>query len=219
MSVFTRFTDIINANLTALLDKAEHPEKMIRLMIQEMEETLVEVRSTAAKNLAEKKTLLRQQRQLEQQLAHWQQKATLAVEKGRDDLAKLALVEKHNVSKAIEQNEQLLAEIEQQLQVIQDDSARLQAKLSEAKHKQQALALRADSAKVRLKAKVHEYNYQVEETLARFEQYQQKIERLEADVDAYDLTANVDLAQQFQSLEQEQAVESELAKLKQAVNQ
>ena len=201
MGMFTRFTDIINANINAMLDKAEQPEKMIRLIIQEMEETLVEVRATAAKHIAEKKTLNRQIAGMERSVQRWQEKAELAISKGRDDLAKSALVEKNKVAQQVQQLQHEEAKIDEFLSAVQEDSNRLQEKLSEAKRRQDALLLREQSAVVRLKAKETTAKYDIDQAINRFERYQGKIDRIEAELEAYDMTENKDLSSQIDALE------------------
>lgn len=217
MGMFTRFTDIINANINAMLDKAEQPEKMIRLIIQEMEETLVEVRATAAKHIAEKKTLNRQIEGMERSVQRWQEKAELAISKGRDDLAKSALVEKNKVAQQVQQLQHEEAKIDEFLSAVQEDSNRLQEKLSEAKRRQDALLLREQSAVVRLKAKETTAKYDIDQAINRFERYQGKIDRIEAELEAYDMTENKDLSSQIDALESDTQVDDELAELKQKV--
>ena len=146
MGIFSRFTDIVNSNINSLLDKAEDPEKVIRLIIQEMEETLVEIRSVAAKNLAEQKHIDRKVAQLQKQAQMWQNKAKLAVEKGRDDLARAALNEKHQADAKVVEAEQGKQQIDELITTIQDDTVRLQAKLTEARSKQKSLAARKQSS-------------------------------------------------------------------------
>lgn len=217
MGIFTRFADIINANLNSMLDKAEHPEKMIKLIIQEMEETLVEVRSAAAKSIAEKKTLLREQRAIEEAITNWQHKASIAIGKNREDLARAALTEKQHAEKALTNVHEDLAELEQHLIAVQEDSQRLQEKLNEAKRKQESYSLRQQSAQVRLKVRTKAQIHNIDEAINKFECYQQKIDRLEAEVEAYDFTENKDLASQFDELERNEKIEQELAVLKQKV--
>jgi len=217
MGMFSRFTDIVNANINSMLDKAEHPEKMIKLIIQEMEETLVEVRSTAAKHIAEKKTMLRQIRNLESSVANWQAKTELALSKGRDDLAKSALTEKHKANDQVEGLKKELADIEEFLSAVQADSQRLQEKLSEAKRKQEAFLVRQQSAEVRLKVREKAAVYNIDEAIGRFERYQQKIDQVEAQIEAFDLTQNKDLDSQFRELATDYTVEQELAELKKKV--
>ena len=217
MGIFTRFADIVNANLNSILDKAEDPEKMIKLIIQEMEETLVEVRSAAAKSIAEKKTLLREQRAIEESIANWQQKAELAIAKDREDLARAALTEKQNAQTALTHVQKDLEELETHLTAVQEDSQRLQEKLNEAKRKQEAYVLRQESAHVRLKVRSKAQLHNIEEAMMKFERYQQKIDRLEAEVEAYDITENTDLASELQALERDDKVEQELASLKKKV--
>lgn len=217
MGMFTRFADIINANINSMLDKAEHPEKMIRLIIQEMEETLVEVRATAAKHIAEKKTLARQVSGLEKSAAYWQEKAELAISKGRDDLAKSALTEKHKANQQLADLEEEAAKLDEFLEAVQDDSQRLQAKLTEAKRRQEALVLRQESAVVRLKVREKSAQYNIDEAISRFERYQEKVDRVEAEIEAYDMTKNQDLESQFRELESDENIDNELAELKKKV--
>ncbi len=217
MGLFTRFTDIVNANINSMLDKAEDPEKMIRLIIQEMEETLVEVRSSAAKNIAEKKTILRQIRNTETSIDNWQTKAELAIQKGREDLAKLALKEKQKAVVQLTQLKEDLAQFDEFLSKIQEDGDRLQQKLAEAKRKQESYVLRQQSAEVRLKVREKAAVHNIDEAISRFEQYQQKVDRVEAQIEAYDMTQNKDLESEFKDLEAEASLEEELALLKKKV--
>ena len=217
MGMFSRFTDIINANINSMLDKAEQPEKMIRLIVQEMEETLVEVRSTAAKYIAEKKTLTRQIDSLQASSTRWQSKAELALSKGRDDLAKSALTEKHKSNHLIDGLQVELAQLNEYLSAVQEDSQRLQEKLAEAKRRQEALVLRQESAQVRLKVREKAVVHNIDEAISKFERYQQKIDNVEAQIEAYDLTQNTDLKSQFKSLETDENIEQELEALKKKV--
>ncbi|RDV24014.1 phage shock protein PspA [Alteromonas aestuariivivens] len=219
MGMFSRMSDIVQANLNAMLDKAEDPEKVIRLIIQEMEETLVELRSEAAKHIAEQKYLDRQLTQLDKHAQEWQAKAQLAMDKDKEELARAALVEKQGyVQKAVTLRSQY-EQLSEVLGKIQDDTGRLNAKLAEAKQKQKSLAVRKQSAAVRLKAKNVEYSGKVESAMARFEQYEQRVDNLEAQVDAYDVVSgnaadSNSLATQFRELEHEDTIEQELAALK-----
>jgi phage shock protein A len=217
MGMFSRFTDIINANLNNMLDKAEDPEKMVKMIIQEMEETLVEVRSTAAKNIAEKKTLMRQITSLDNNIKNWQEKAELAISKSRDDLAKLALNEKQKCVTQVTELQHELAQLDVFLSAVQEDGQRLQDKLQEAKRKQEAFTLRQKSAEVRLKVRERAIVYNIDEAMNKFEHYQQKIDRVEAELEAYDFTVNKDLDSQFRDLETDDKIEQELAELKKQV--
>ena len=217
MGMFSRFTDIINANINNMLDKAENPEKMIRLIIQEMEETLVEVRSTAAKHIADKKTILRQVRSLETSITHWQSKAELALTKGREDLAKSALVEKNKNQTKLADLQEELTQVEEFLTAVQEDSQRLQEKLVEAKRKQEACALRQQSAQVRLKVRETAAIYNLDEAISKFERYQQKIDKVEAEIEAFDMMQNKDLESEFRELEVDGNIEQELEQMKKKV--
>jgi len=217
MGLFSRFTDIINANLNSMLDKAEHPEKMIRLIIGEMEETLVEVRSTAAKNIAEQKTLARKVKAAQDGVVHWHNKAELALSKNREDLAKSALAQKHKCQTELTQLDGENVLLTDLLSAIQEDAQRLQDKLNEAKRRQEALLLRQESAEVRLKVRETAVIHNIDEAMAKFERYQQKIDRLEAQVESYDLTENKDLSAQISELEQDDSIEAELAEMKNKV--
>jgi phage shock protein A len=217
MGLFSRFTDIVNANLNSMLDKAEHPEKMIRMIIGEMEETLVEVRSTAAKNIAEQKTLARKVKAANEGINHWHEKAEVALAKSRDDLAKSALAQKHKCQAELSQLNNENEQLSTFLSAIQEDAQRLQDKLNEAKRRQEALMLRQESAEVRLKMRETAVIHNIDEAMAKFERYQQKIDHLEAQVESYDLTENKDLSAQISELEQDDTIEAELAEMKKKV--
>jgi len=222
MGLFTRFTDIVNANINSMLDKAEQPEKMIRLIIQEMEETLVEVRATAAKNIAEQKTHARRVKATQASIEHWHSKAELALAKNREDLAKSALTQKHKSQTELTLLEQEGENIAEFLTKIQEDAMQLQEKLTEAKRRQEALLLRQKSAHVRLTMREKASVYNIEEAMSKFERYQQKIDRVEAQVEAYDFMQKSESGQslhaQFEALEKDESVERELEQMKKAVS-
>ncbi|NIA68019.1 phage shock protein PspA [Pelagibius litoralis] len=215
MGIFSRLADIINSNLNAILDRAEEPEKIIRLVIQEMEDTLVEVRSTAAKTIAEKKEISRRLARLSEAQQGWEQKAELALSKGRDDLAKGALLEKAKLAEAAQALQEEFGDLEELLQQGETDIVKLESKLREAKAKQQALAARHETAGSRLKVRRTLYDGRVEEAFSRFEQVEKKLDEAEGAVEAYDLGRDGrSLADEISDLAAESAIEEELAAMK-----
>jgi phage shock protein A len=214
MGIFSRLTDIINSNLNSILDRAEDPEKIIRLVIQEMEDTLVEVRSTAAKTIAEKKESARKLARLQDAQRAWAEKAELALTKGREDLAKGALVEKARLAEAALMLAEELEELDTMLQQGETDIGKLESKLREAKAKQQALAARHQTASARLKVRRNLYDGRVDDAFARFEQVEKKLDEAEGEVEAFDLARGRSLAEEITELAAESAIEDELARLK-----
>ncbi|MGX5914255.1 phage shock protein PspA [Aliidiomarina sp. Khilg15.8] len=213
MSIFSRFTDIVNANLNALLDKAEDPQKMVRLIIQEMEDTLVEVRSSSAKTLAEKKELTRHLGQLERESQDWEQKAELALSKDRDDLARSALLEKKKLQETLDSVQREIERVDEHVDRLSDEIAQLQEKLSDAKARQKSILMRQRTASSRLSVKSKLDSGKVDEAMQKFDRYEAKIEGIEAQVDAYDLGRKT-LSDEFKALESESQVDDELAALK-----
>jgi phage shock protein A len=217
MGIFTRFSDIVNSNINAILDKAEDPEKIVRLMIQEMEDTLVEVRSAAARSIADKKDLNRKVEAFEHELGGWDDKAELAVRKGREDLAKAALVEKSRVSAAVDILKQDYIIVDEGLAKLNEDIARLESKLLDAKVRQKALLSRHKTASSRLAVRQKIYDYKIDDAMVRFEQYTRRIDDVEGRIEAYDLGLPKDLHHEFAGLEAEESVKEELDALKQRV--
>ena len=215
MGIFSRMGDIINANLNSALEKAEDPEKMIRLMIQEMEDTLVEVRSATAKCIAEKKERARLLKRLEEQRIDWERKAELALEKDREDLARAALIEKTALSDRIEYLNEELAQYEDQLAKYDGDIAKLQAKLTDARNRQRALVMRHRSASQQLKTRKHLYNDKIDEMLHRFDHAEQRIEQIESEAESLEMGRKGQaLESEFRKLESDERIEAELAAMK-----
>ncbi len=218
MSIFSRLSDIINSNITAILDRAEDPSKIIRLIIQEMEDTLVEVRSNAARTIAEKKEIGRKLAQLKDARGEWQRRAELALAKDREDLAKAALLEKAKLAETAGVLEEELSRVAEALAESDADIAKLQAKLTEAKAKQKSMAKRHEIAGARLKLRRVLHDGRVEDALARFEQVEKKLDEAEGKVEAYDLGRRQTLAQEIADLAAESEIDAELAALKQRLS-
>ena len=213
MSIFSRFTDIINSNINAILDKAEDPQKMVRLIIQEMEDTLVEVRSASAKTIATKKDIQMQIDKLQFQVNDWSAKAELAITKDREDLARAALQERSKCNDTALVLVKELDNIDTQLSKLQLETGQLQEKLADAKARQKTILLRQSTATSRLDVKKTLDSSKVEDAMGRFEQYERKINDIEAQVDAYDL-GNKSLNDEFAELQADDKVEDELTALK-----
>ena len=214
MGIFSRFSDIVNSNINAILDKAEDPEKLVRLMIQEMEDTLVEVRSAAARAIADKKELNRKLSKYEEEEADWTAKAELAISKGRDDLAKAALAERSRVAEGTANLRANYEAVDAGLSQLNDDIARLEEKLADAKSRQKALVLRHKTATNRLEVRKQIHENKIDDALVRFEQFERKMEAMEGRVEAYDMGLKKDLRREFRDLEGDESIEKELESLK-----
>jgi phage shock protein A len=218
MGIFSRLTDIVNSNINSLLDRAEDPEKLIRLIIQEMEDTLVEVRSGTVKTIAERKEVERRLAQIDRESEEWQRKAELALSKDREDLAKGALVAKARLQEQREAAARQLAVLEEALAKGGEDIARLQAKLADAKSREKALVARHKTASDRLKIRAKLYDERITDAFARFEQVERALDEMEGRVEAYDVGRRKGLSEELVDLEAEGRVEQELAELKQRLH-
>ena len=214
MTIFSRITDIINANINSLLERAEDPAKMIRLMIQEMEDTLVEVRSQSVRAIADKREIERKIERLETSGREWEDKAAFALGKGREDLAKSALL----VRRKLEDQAALLREelevIEVSLARHSEDLARLQAKIDEAKARKSSIELRMKTAKGRVRVRNALHDDRVDDALQRFGSLERRIDELEAGAEVYDMGKAKTLEQEFAELEVDGDVAEDLARLK-----
>jgi len=213
MSIFNRLSDIINSNISSLLDKAENPEKMIRMVIQEMEETLVEVRSGTAKVIAEKKTLSRRAEQLTRQAQDWEGKAELALSKGRDDLAKAALLEKSNISSSVVITEKDLAKLDETLDKLSVEIEQLQAKLNDARARQKTIVMRTTATESRLNVNRQLHSYSIDNAMNKFEYYEKKIDQMEGQMDSIHIEKR-GLKSEFDELEKQESIDKELEDLK-----
>jgi phage shock protein A len=217
MSIFSRMTDIINSNINALLDQAEDPEKMVRLIIQEMEETLVEVRTTSARTIADKKELARRRDWLKEETQEWERKAEVAIRKGRDDLARAALVERNKANENAEASSKELQLLEETLAKLSEDTAALQQKIKDAKTRQNAIIMRGKAAKTRLGVRRQLHDANLDDAIHRFEQYERKMDDLEGQIEAFDLGQRT-LADEIKDLEGGERIDEELKALKARVS-
>ncbi|AWK85681.1 phage shock protein PspA [Azospirillum thermophilum] len=214
MSIFSRLTDIVQSNLNSLLDRAEEPEKLIRLIIQEMEDTLVEVRSSTVKIIAEKKEIERRAADLQRERDEWDRKAEIALTRDREDLAKGALLAKSRVAEEADALAQQLVHVEEALSKANEDIGRLQAKLNDAKTREKALVARTKTAANRVRVRSTLHDERINDALARFEQVERNLDEMEGRVEAFDVGRTKSLAEEIAELEATHKVDEELAALK-----
>ncbi|ART78973.1 phage shock protein PspA [Oceanisphaera avium] len=212
MSIFSRLADIVNANLNSILDKAEDPAKMVRLIIQEMEDELVRERSNLARFLAEKKDMQRHAQRHQTRIDEWQSKAELALSREREDLARAALLEKNKQQDLLNamQNEQQL--VNESIDKLSQAISALEAKLLDARARQQAMQLRERSAQSRINVQERARYSTTSASLDKFARFERKIDELEAkaDIDSH----SKGLEQSFAELAVDDEIGQELEKLK-----
>lgn len=212
--VFSRARDIFAANMTELLDRAEDPARMIRMIILEMEETLVEVRATAARSIADIKEMSRAVSRLDDLQADWTGKAELALSKDREDLAKAALVERQKAAEMADGIRDELSQMEQVLRGYEADIAKLQAKLSEARARQNAIAARFESAVTRAKAREIMHGSRTAEAFSKFELLERRADLAEGRCEALGITS---LEEEIDQLRASEAIDAELEAMKAAL--
>lgn len=217
MGVFSRLSDIVNSNINSMLDKAEDPEKIVRLIIQEMEDTLVEVRSRAARSIADKKEVDRKKAEFEKRAQEWESKAELAIAKGREDLARGAIGAKRKAQEMVDLFAKELETIDASLAKTNDDLGKLQAKLKEAKAKQRSLEIRHTAAgeSVRINRQVHDTR--IDDAMDRYERWERRIDELESEAESYVMGRPKSLEEEFRELEVEDDVTAEYEAMKKRV--
>lgn len=215
MGIFSRTRDIIAANVTDLLDRAEDPAKMIRHIIMEMEETLIEVRASAAKTIADQKEMRRHIAKLDKLQESWTEKAELALSKGREDLAKAALVEKRKASEMAERLNAEIATLDEALRASEEDIHKLQSKLREARARQNSIVARLESAHNRARMREMTSGAKVEDAFARFETLERRVDLAEGRAEAAGMGAGQrTLEDEFADLQASDKVDDELAAIK-----
>jgi len=219
MGIFSRTRDIIAANFNDMLDKADDPSKMIRMIILEMEETLVEVRASAARTIADQKEMHRHCVKLDRLQADWAEKAQLALSKDREDLARAALVEKKKAGDMADQLKSEIAVLDDALRAYEEDIAKLQHRLREARSRQTAIAARLESAENRVKLRTLMSTERTDEALARFDQLERRVDYAEGRADALQIAENKtpSLADEIAALAGSDAIDDELAAMKKAL--
>jgi phage shock protein A len=214
MGIFTRFRDIVNSNINAMLDKAEDPEKLIRLMIQEMEDTLVEIRASCADAMATKKKVQRTREEAIERAKSWERRAQLAVDKGREDLAREALLEKRSYTERANTLERELSQCDDLIGQYQADIVQLEDKLGAAREKQRILVQRHAHAQNKKRAEMDIRRVETSDAILRFEHFENRIERMEAEADLVNYGRKSSLQDEIAALEGDEELEKELKKLK-----
>ena len=214
MGIFTRFSDIVNSNINAILDKAEDPEKIVRLMIQEMEDTLVEIKAACAGAMASSKKVQRQLGTLQDRIQYWEEKAQLAVSRGKDNLAREALVEKRRYTRRIDGLENELSEHNLLVEQYQGDIRQLEDKLKSARDKQRMLVQRHIHASQKIQAQEEIRRVDSAAAMMKFDELENRIERMEAEADLVNFGKQSTLDAEFEALDVDEEIEKELQALK-----
>ena len=214
MGIFTRFRDIVSANINAMLDKAEDPEKLIKLMIREMEDTLVEIKASCAGVMANSKKAQRQLDEVQSREKYWSQRAELAVEKGRDDLAREALMEKQRYNASEDALKKELMECDSLIEQYQDDIRQLEDKLGTAREKQRILVQRHIHANRKRRAQQEIRRMDTAEAIIKFEELENRIERMEAEADLVNFGRKPTLEGELDTIALDDKIEKELQNLK-----
>lgn len=217
MGIFSRFRDIISSNLNAMLEKAEDPEKLIKLMIQEMEDTLVELKASCAGAMAGKARVSRAASEAKEKAESWDRKARLAVEKGREDLAREALIEKRSMNEEAAARNGELQNFDQLISQYQEDIRQLEEKLTAARNKHRILVQRHIHATSRKTAQSRIRKANTSDAFVRFDQFESRIDRMEADADLINYGSKPTLEEAFNELESDSEIENELASLKKSI--
>ena len=217
MGIFSRTRDIVAANMTELLDRAEDPARMIRMIILEMEETLVEVRAQAARSIADGKEMRRAISRLDELQSSWTEKAELALSKDREDLARAALGERQKAADMATGLREEISVIEQTLKGYEADIAKLQGKLREARARQNAIASRIESAVTRAKTSEMLNGNRTEDAFSRFEVLERRADFAEGRADALGMTGPKSLDEEIAELRASDSVDAELEAMKAAL--
>ena len=216
MGIFTRFSDIISSNINSMLDKAEDPEKMIKLMIHEMEDTLIELKSSCAGVIAGRKKVERKLEEMHARKDLWAERARLAVAKGRDNLAREALIEKRRFSAITDTLESELAEYGSLIAQYHDDISELENKLNNAKEKKRVLIQRHKRATGKKRAQEDIRRSNSSDTMARFDKLESRIDQMEAEAELVNTPQKPSVEEEFDNLASDDEIENELAKIKAA---
>jgi phage shock protein A len=217
MGIFSRTRDIVAANMAELLDRADDPAKMVRIIIAEMEDTLVEVRASAARTIADQKEMRRHIAKLAELEASWTEKAELALSKNREDLAKAALVERRKAADMGAQLREEVTGLDEALRSSEEDIAKLQNKLREARAKQNAIATRLESANTKARLREMWNGPKTHEAFSRFEVLERRADEAEGRAEAMGLTPRT-LEDEFNELRSNDKIDAELEALKKRLN-